>query len=83
MLCEIFGDVEQREQEERKTERGRCFAKQSPHKRNNHIMRQLHNHCTSCCCHVTHSISYLHAQIEGFYYSTKQLIRQLIVQVLC
>jgi hypothetical protein len=60
-----------RESEER--ERGRCFAKQPPHERNNHLMRQLHNHCMSCCCHATHNIPFLYAQIKGFYYSTRRL----------
>jgi hypothetical protein len=51
--------------------------------RNNHLIRQLHNHCMSCWCHATHNIPNLHAQIKGFYYSTKRLIRQLIVEILC
>jgi hypothetical protein len=44
-------------------ERGRChcFANQPPLERNNHLMRQLHNHCMSCCCHATHNILfYIH-----------------------
>jgi hypothetical protein len=42
-------------------------------------MRQLHNHCMSYCCHATHNISFLHAQIKRFYYSTRRFIRQLVV----
>jgi hypothetical protein len=81
MQCHIrFLMMWRRESEER--ERGRCFTKQPPHERNSHLMRQLHNHCLSCCCHAIHNIPFLYAQIKGFYYSTRWLIRQLIVQVL-
>jgi hypothetical protein len=70
-----------RESEER--ERGRCSTKQPPHEWNNHSTKKLHNHCMSCCFHATHNIPVLHTQIKKFYYSTRRLIWQLIVQVLC
>jgi hypothetical protein len=79
MSHKIFDDVEERGRGERKRlllrETTTSWAKQRP-------MRQLHNYCMSCCCHATHNISFLYAQIKEFYYSTRRLIRQLIVQVL-
>jgi hypothetical protein len=45
--------------ESKERERGRCFAKQLPHERNNHLMRQLHNYYLSCCCHATHKNKYI------------------------
>jgi hypothetical protein len=51
MTCKIFDDVEERK-------RGRFFAKQPPHERNNHLKSQLHNHYMSCCCHATRNISF-------------------------
>jgi hypothetical protein len=73
----IFDDVEERESKERG--RGRCLAKQPPHARNNYLMRQLHNHCMGCCCHATHNIPFLCAQIKELYRSTRRLTRQLNV----
>jgi hypothetical protein len=72
----IFDDVEERA-------RGRCLAKQPPHKWNNYFMRQLHNHYMSCCCYATHNIPFLCAQIKELYRSTRRLTRQLIVEVVC
>jgi hypothetical protein len=46
-------------------------------------MRQLHNHCMSCCCHATHNIPFLCAQIKELYRSTRRLTRLLIVKVVC
>jgi hypothetical protein len=46
-------------------------------------MRQLHNYCMSCCCHATHNIPFLCAQIKELYRSTRRLTRQLIVHVVC
>jgi hypothetical protein len=54
MQCHIrFLMMWKRESKER--ERGCCLAKQPPHERSNRLMRQLHNHCMSSCCHATQS----------------------------
>jgi hypothetical protein len=42
----IFDDVEERARREEDVVASR----------NSHLMRQLHNHCMSCCCHATHNI---------------------------
>jgi hypothetical protein len=65
MPCHIrFLMMWRRESEE--AERGRCFAKQPPHEQNNHLMRQLHNHCMSCCYHATHNILFYMHKLRDF-----------------
>jgi hypothetical protein len=82
MHCHVgFLMMWRRESKER--ERGRCLAKQPPHERSNYLMRQLHNHCMSCCCHATHNILFLCTQIKELYRSTRRLTRQLFVHVVC
>jgi hypothetical protein len=65
MQCHIgFLMMWRRERKER--ERGCCLAKQPPHERNNYLMRQLHNHCMSCCCHATHNIPFYVHKLRNY-----------------
>jgi hypothetical protein len=65
MQCHIgFLMMWKRESKER--EKSRCLAKQPPHERNNYLMRQLHNHCMSCCCHATHNIPFYEHKLRNY-----------------
>jgi hypothetical protein len=55
VLCMIFFMMWEREQKEKKG----CCTKQPLYERNNHLIRQLNNYCTSCC-HATYNIFFLY-----------------------
>jgi hypothetical protein len=64
MQCYIvFLMMWRRESKEREKE---VVVKQPPHKRNNYLMRQLHNHCMSCYCHATHNILFYVHKLRNY-----------------
>ena len=87
----VFLVMWRRESEVR--ERGRCFARQPPHKLNFRTMKQLDHNCISFSCHAIYNIPFLFTQIKelkSFYeiiykiiYCISCLISRLKINVSC
>jgi hypothetical protein len=52
----IFDDVEKRTRRDNEVVASR----------NNQLMRQLHNHCMSCCCHASHNILFYMHKLRNY-----------------